>query len=103
MRIDASITKRNSKHWSRSFVKTSSNRQLIYRDSWMIGLSGCRTVPFSVLPKRRVGLLIDAAVQYYLHGQKVFSAVEPIALAVMLAEQAATKPCCGAALIDSGR
>jgi len=31
--------------------------------------------------------LIDAASQYYLHGQKVFNAVEPIALAAMLAEQ----------------
>ena len=32
-------------------------------------------------------MLIDAAGQYYLHGQRVFNAVEPIALAVMLAEQ----------------
>ena len=31
--------------------------------------------------------MIDAAGQYYLHGQRVFNAVEPIALAVMLAEQ----------------
>ena len=32
-------------------------------------------------------LLSDAASQYYFHGQRVFNAVEPIALAVMLAEQ----------------
>ncbi len=46
-----------------------------------------RAIPFSVDPWRRVALLIDAASQYYLHGQKVFNAVEPIALATMLAEQ----------------
>lgn len=53
-------------------------------DSW---LGRLRTIPFSVAPQRRVALLIDAAGQYYLHGQRVFNAVEPIALAVMLAEQ----------------
>jgi putative two-component system response regulator len=55
-----------------------------FLDSWLARL---RTIPFPVLPKRRVALLIDAAGQYYLHGQRVFNAVEPIALAVMLAEQ----------------
>jgi response regulator RpfG family c-di-GMP phosphodiesterase len=55
-----------------------------FLDSW---LGRLRAIPFSVLPKRRVPLLIDAAGQYYLHGQRVFNAVEPIALAVMLAEQ----------------
>jgi putative two-component system response regulator len=56
----------------------------MFLDGWLARL---RAVPFSVVPKRRVGLLIDAAFQYYLHGQKIFNAVEPIALAVMLAEQ----------------
>src|SRR5512136_2141045 len=55
-----------------------------FLDSWLARL---RAVPFTANPKRRVALLIDAAGQYYLHGQKVFNAVEPIALAVMLAEQ----------------
>ena len=55
-----------------------------FLDDWLKRL---RVVPFTASPKRRVALLIDAAGQYYLHGQKVFNAVEPIALAVMLAEQ----------------
>jgi tetratricopeptide (TPR) repeat protein len=55
-----------------------------FLDDWLRRL---RSVPFGVTPKRRVSLLIDAASQYYLHGQKIFNAVEPIALAVMLAEQ----------------
>jgi putative two-component system response regulator len=53
-------------------------------DDWLRRL---RSVPFTIAPKRRVALLIEAASQYYLHGQRVFSAIEPIALAVMLAEQ----------------
>jgi putative two-component system response regulator len=55
-----------------------------FLDDWLKRL---RAVPFTASPKRRIALLIDAAGQYYLHGQKVFNAVEPIALAVMLAEQ----------------
>jgi putative two-component system response regulator len=55
-----------------------------FLDDWLKRL---RVVPFSANPRRRVALLSDAAAQYYLHGQKVFNAVEPIALAVMLAEQ----------------
>ena len=55
-----------------------------FLDDWLRRL---RSIPFSVLPSHRVPLLLDAAFQYYLHGQKVFNAVEPIALAVMLAEQ----------------
>jgi len=55
-----------------------------FLDDWFRRL---RNIPFSVEPQRRVVLLIDAASQYYLHGLKVFNAVEPIALAVMLAEQ----------------
>jgi putative two-component system response regulator len=51
-----------------------------------------RAVPVSVAPKRRIAVLIDIASQYYLHGQKVFSAIEPIALAVMLAEQEGDRP-----------
>jgi putative two-component system response regulator len=55
-----------------------------FLDDWLKRL---RSIPFSASPQRRIALLIDAASQYYLHGQKVFSAVEPIALAAMLAEQ----------------
>src|SRR4029450_12179233 len=55
-----------------------------FLDDWLKRL---RSIPFHVAPKRRVVLLSDAASQYYLHGQKIFNAVEPIALAIMLAEQ----------------
>ena len=55
-----------------------------FLDDWLRRL---RAVPFTVSPSRRVALLIEAASQYYLHGQRVFNAVEPIALAVMLADQ----------------
>jgi len=55
-----------------------------FLDAWLARL---RTVPIVASPTRRIALLIDAAGQYYLHGQRVFNAVEPIALAVMLAEQ----------------
>jgi putative two-component system response regulator len=55
-----------------------------FLDDWLRRL---RNIPFSVAPARRVKLLTDAAAQYYFHGQKVFNAVEPIALAAMLADQ----------------
>jgi putative two-component system response regulator len=55
-----------------------------FLDDWLMRL---RVVPFSVDAKRRITLLIDAAGQYYLHGQRVFNGIEPIALAAMLAEQ----------------
>jgi len=55
-----------------------------FLDDWLKRL---RAIPFSVAPKKRAGLLVEAAVQYYLHGQQVFNAVEPIALGIMLAEQ----------------
>jgi tetratricopeptide (TPR) repeat protein len=55
-----------------------------FLDDWLRRL---RIIPFAVSPRQRVMLLSDAASQYYFHGQRVFNAVEPIALAVMLAEQ----------------
>lgn len=55
-----------------------------FLDDWLKRL---REFPLSFSSKQRVTLLTDAAWQYYLHGQKVFNAVEPIALAVMLSEQ----------------
>jgi putative two-component system response regulator len=55
-----------------------------FLDDWLKRL---RDIPFSASPAKRTTLLIDAASQYYLHGQKVFNAIEPIALAAMLAEQ----------------
>lgn len=61
-----------------------------------------REVPVSVSPPRRIGVLIDAASQYYLHGQRVFSAVEPIAMAVMLADQEQLKPLLRRALSIQG-
>ena len=65
-------------------------------------LKRLRSVPYSVSPKRRISVLIDAASQYYFHGQKVFSAVEPIALAVMLADQAGEKQLLRKALNGQG-
>jgi putative two-component system response regulator len=71
-----------------------------FLDDWLRRL---RAVPFTTAPKRRLALLlIDAAGQYYLHGQKVFNAVEPIALAAMLAEQADEKPVLRRALSIQG-
>jgi putative two-component system response regulator len=55
-----------------------------FLDDWLRRL---RTIPFGITPRRRIVLLSDVANQYYQHGQRVFNAVEPIALAVMLAEQ----------------
>jgi putative two-component system response regulator len=46
-----------------------------------------RQISFSVQPARRVALLIDITWQFHHHGQRPFSGVEPIALAVMLARQ----------------
>jgi hypothetical protein len=63
-----------------------------FLDDWLRRL---RSIPFSVAPARRVKLLTDAAAQYYFHGQRVFSAVEPIALATMLAING-EQPCFGA-------
>lgn len=50
-----------------------------------------KAVPLSLAPRRSVAILIDVASQFYIHGQRVFGAVEPIALAVMLAEQEGDK------------
>jgi putative two-component system response regulator len=54
-------------------------------------LSRLKAVPHSVSPPKRIAVLFDVAAQYYFHGQKVFSGVEPIALAVMLSDQAGDK------------
>lgn len=51
-----------------------------------------RGIPLAVSPPRRIAVLMDAAWQYYMHGQQVFSGVEPIAMAVMLADQEDNKP-----------
>lgn len=61
-----------------------------------------RDIPIAVEPSRRIAVLIDAASQYYLHGQKVYSAVEPIAVAVMLADQQNDKPLLRRALSVQG-
>ena len=50
-------------------------------------LKRLRQIPFSAQPARRVALLIDITWQFHHHGQRPFSGVEPIALAVMLARQ----------------
>jgi putative two-component system response regulator len=70
-----------------------------FLEDWLRRL---RSIPFSTLPARRIALLIDAAFQYYLHGQRVFNAVEPIALAVMLAEQQAEQVLLRRALSTQG-
>lgn len=48
-------------------------------------LATLRDIPFSVDPLRRVECLLSIAQQFYHQGQSVFSAVEPAALAVMVA------------------
>lgn len=48
-------------------------------------LKRLRWVPLNIHPARRAVCLMDIAQQFYVHGQNLFSAVEPAALAVMLA------------------
>jgi putative two-component system response regulator len=50
-------------------------------------LARLRSIPFDVEPRTRIDCLLSIAQQFYHQGQSVFSAVEPAALAVMLAEQ----------------
>lgn len=50
-------------------------------------LTRLRAVPISVSPTRRIGILIDAASQYYWHGEQISRATEPLAMAVLLAER----------------
>lgn len=52
-------------------------------------LTRLREVPFSVDRVRRVECLLIIAQQFHHHGQSVFSAVEPAALAVMVADDLA--------------
>lgn len=61
-----------------------------------------RGIPFKVAPERRVSCLTEIARQYYHHGQRLFSAVEPIALAVMLARQENLRPLLRRALSIQG-
>ena len=51
-----------------------------------------RSIPFTIEPHVRVDCLLSVAQQFHHRGQSVFSAVEPVALAVMLAEQLDDKP-----------
>jgi putative two-component system response regulator len=55
-------------------------------------LARLRTIPFDVEPRTRIDCLLSISQQFYHQGQSVFSAVEPAALAVMLAEQLGDKP-----------
>ena len=61
-----------------------------------------RDIPFAVETPRRVACLIDIAWQYHHHGQKIFSAVEPIAMAVMFARQINAEPLLRRALSIQG-
>lgn len=61
-----------------------------------------RPIPFDVESPRRVSCLIDIAWQYFHHGQRVFSAVEPIAMAVMFARQIGSEPLLRRALSIQG-
>jgi putative two-component system response regulator len=54
-------------------------------------LARLRSIPFDVEPRTRIDCLFSIAQQFYHQGQSVFSAVEPAALAVMLAEQLGDK------------
>jgi putative two-component system response regulator len=48
-------------------------------------LDRLREIPFSIDPAQRVACLLSIAQQFYHQGQETFSAVEPAALAVMVA------------------
>jgi len=61
-----------------------------------------RLIPFSEEPARRVRCLTEIARQYWHHGQEVFAAVEPIALAVMLARDIDDRPLLRRALSIQG-
>jgi putative two-component system response regulator len=50
-------------------------------------LARLRSIPFDVEPRTRIDCLLSIVQQFHHQGQSVFSAVEPAALAVMLAEQ----------------
>lgn len=54
-------------------------------------LARLRAIPFDVEPRTRIDCLLSIAQQFHHQGQSVFSAVEPAALAVMLAEQLGDK------------
>ena len=55
-------------------------------------LKRLRSIPFTIEPRVRADCLLNVAQQFHHQGQNVFSAVEPVALAVMLAEQLDDKP-----------
>jgi tetratricopeptide (TPR) repeat protein len=65
-------------------------------------LARLRDVPLPMHPGRQAQILIDIANQYYIHGQKIFRAVEPIAMAVLLAEQENNKFLLRRALSNQG-
>ena len=48
-------------------------------------LDSLREIPFAIEPAQRVACLLSIAQQFYHQGQETFSAVEPAALAVMVA------------------
>ncbi|MEP6607767.1 MAG: HD domain-containing phosphohydrolase [Burkholderiaceae bacterium] len=50
-------------------------------------LKRLRSIPVRSDVRSRVTCLLDIAVQFYHHGQHVFSSVEPVALSVMLARE----------------
>jgi len=54
-------------------------------------LARLRSIPFDVEPRTRIDCLLSIVQQFHHQGQSVFSAVEPAALAVMLAEQLGDK------------
>jgi len=54
-------------------------------------LTRFRAVPQAAYEARRAAILIEASTQYYWHGQNLLRAVEPIAMAVMLAESGSDK------------
>jgi len=51
-------------------------------------LKRLRSIPFHVEPSKRINCLLDIASLFYHQGQSTFSAVEPVAMAVMLARDA---------------
>lgn len=65
-------------------------------------LKRLRTIPFNVEPIKRINCLLDIASLFYHQGQSTFSAVEPVALAVMLSRDAGDKALLRKALTIQG-
>jgi putative two-component system response regulator len=81
-----------------NFVSPREDTLAFLNDSLM----RLRRIPFAADTKTRIDCLLSIVQQFYHQAQSVFSAVEPAALAVMLAEQQEDKPLLRRALNAQG-